>query len=214
MNDEMRELQARLEKATARRGAGQSDPDVETAALREGWLALGQVLENAEAGLEPSFEKKCREKTGTGSLPRAVSPTLPPDGSEPVSVSSRSRRVRLLPLLIAAAAVVLVAVTIAWQLRDVGDIDDGGPAPGEIAKTTQGPSVPKSKEPVVPSPKEKPAAVPSPAVEIAWDDSLDSEIASVGQAVMRVEQDWLTLADASIAVQYQLQQMAEEFREN
>jgi hypothetical protein len=214
VNDEMRELQARLEKATARPGDGQDDLDAETAALREGWLALGQVLDSAEAGLEPSFEKRCREKTETGSLPRADSSTLPPDGSEPVSVSARLSRVRLLPLLIAAAAVVLVAVTIAWQLRDTRYSESGVPAPGEIAKTTRKPSVPKSQEPGVPAPKDKPAAVPSSEVEIAWDDPLDSEIASVGQAVMRVEQDWNTLADASTAVQYQLQQMADEFGDN
>lgn len=213
MNDEMRALQARLEKATARGGAGGSDLDAETAALREGWLALGQIIENAEAGLDPSFALNRCEETGTGSLPRAVSPKLPLDDSEPVSVSSRRRRVRLLPLMIAAAAVLLVAVTVAWQLRNVGHTDDGDSTPNGIAKTTPEPSVPKPQDSVVPAPQEKPAAVPSPAVEIAWDDSLDSDIASAGQAVMRVEQEWNTLADASTAVQYQMQQMAEEFRD-
>jgi hypothetical protein len=209
VNDEMRELQARLERATSRGNVGSDALDAETAALREGWLALGQVLESAETGLASSFEKRCREKAGTGSLPAVVSPTLPPTGSEPVPISLRRRRAGLLPLLIAAAVIVLVAATIAWQSQFWPSPDGAGATPGPMAKTAERPT-PKPQEAVVPAPPEKPAAIPS-AVEIAWDDSLDSEIASVGRAVVRVDQEWHALADASSAVQYQLQQLSQEF---
>ena len=52
MNDETRELQHRLERATAAECLPQESLEPETASLREGWLALGQLIETAQPALD------------------------------------------------------------------------------------------------------------------------------------------------------------------
>lgn len=48
MNDELKELERRLERATSRRPAPGEELDREAFELRESWLALGQLLEGAQ----------------------------------------------------------------------------------------------------------------------------------------------------------------------
>ncbi len=110
MNDESNQLERRLEQATSRQLPAGTPLDSETSALREGWLALGQLLEAVEAVSGPATP-----------LP-AVPPRLP----------RRSRKA--LAVAAALAASLLVAGVLAWQLFPAKDSGEHatqvpGPAP-------------------------------------------------------------------------------------
>ena len=90
MSDELSELQRRLTAATARECPEHLLSDAETAALREGWLALGGLLEVAQ----PTLDEPVRLRQ-------------PPE-----------RRPHVRWRLAGAAAVaasVLLGITLAWQ---------------------------------------------------------------------------------------------------
>ena len=53
MTDGQRELERRLERATARQCPAEDSLEPETAALRAGWLALGELLEAAQPQADP-----------------------------------------------------------------------------------------------------------------------------------------------------------------
>ncbi len=89
MSDELNELHRRLTAATAPECPEHLLSDAETAALREGWLALGGLLEVAQ-------------------------PTL----DDPVRLrqpSERRLRVRWRLAAVATAALVLLGITLAWR---------------------------------------------------------------------------------------------------
>jgi hypothetical protein len=52
-DDDLEELKRRMEQATKRRGLADDSLDPETASLRAGWLALGDLLEAAQPRNEP-----------------------------------------------------------------------------------------------------------------------------------------------------------------
>ena len=56
MSDEFDNLRHQLERATAPEGRAEGPLDAETASLREGWLALGELLKAAEPPAEVPLE--------------------------------------------------------------------------------------------------------------------------------------------------------------
>ena len=56
-DDSTRELERCLEQATARHGPEEASLEPETAALRAGWLALGELLEAAQPQVEPPLPR-------------------------------------------------------------------------------------------------------------------------------------------------------------
>ncbi len=57
MNDESKRLQEILERATASGDQMPADLDAETSSLREGWLALGKLLEDAQVASGQSLDR-------------------------------------------------------------------------------------------------------------------------------------------------------------
>ena len=57
MNDETRKLEEMLERATAPGDQMPGDLDAETSSLREGWLALSKLLEDAQVGSEQPLNR-------------------------------------------------------------------------------------------------------------------------------------------------------------
>ena len=107
MNDEPSELERRLERATAPECPSDPPQDAETAALRDGWLALGQLLEAAQPSGEP-FQLR--------------------------SMPERTRRVGRWPVVAAAvAASLLLGVALAWKLVGGGAVDDVSRLDGAVA---------------------------------------------------------------------------------
>ena len=118
MTDDLKALERRLEQATARQCSGEDSLEPETAGLRAGWLALGELLEAAQPQVDPPL------------------PRLPPLRAQ--------RRRRRLPVAIAAlAASLLIAVTFAWHARWTKpaatplpqrlEVAQNGPKPGSSA---------------------------------------------------------------------------------
>ena len=91
MSEEQDKLRRRLERATAAGFTAAELPDAETASLREGWIALGQLLETAYPPTEQRLELP--------SLPQWKAPAW----WKPAAVA-------------ALAASLLVAATLAWSL--------------------------------------------------------------------------------------------------
>ena len=107
MSDELRELQRRLEQATAAEVPPDAELDAETRELRDGWLALGQLLETAH-----------------------------PDGETPIELPpmprrSPGRRWKLAAVAALAASLVVVA-TLAWMLSESGQRQKGRIASPEV----------------------------------------------------------------------------------
>ena len=188
MNDDLRKLERQLEQATAGRDAPRAALDPQTASLREAWLAFGQLLEAATSTPAAS--------------PGAMSWTPP-----------REHRRWLVPAALALAASLLVGLTVAWGVRGHGPFARPGGAAIEVASNggKEATPDPEATPPAV-SPADSPAD--SPAAELAWDDTLDSEIASAGRAVVSVRHDWLGLAEGSSAVRYGLRRLEEDLRDS
>ncbi len=180
MSDELNELQRRLEWATVPESPVDPPEDAETAALGEGWLALGQLLEAAEPWQEPFELRKHPERTR--------------------QVGWRS------VVAAAVAASLLIGVALAWKLT-------GGGAPGSEAKPSGAVAVNMGREGAVIVSPERTGPEP-PAEDLGWDDPLDQQIASVGQEVVRVQQDWYGGDDAFGPVYRGLEQMDEDLAES
>jgi hypothetical protein len=197
MTDELRQLEQRLEQATAQCSRSEAPLEPETAALREGWLAFGELLEAAQ---EVSQQR----------LPSPPAPTTswcPPQAGEGSSAASvlpqAGVRSRWLPItMVALAASVLIALVVAWHVGSMKPI--AIPSVPEIAKSHPAPPAPAGKQTPI-------AAV---EVEIAWDDSLDQKIEQTGWEVAQVQQDWLAAAAPSGLVQYQLEQVKKDIEDS
>jgi len=180
VSDELNKLQRRLERATAPEQPVDPPEDAETAALGEGWLALGQLLEAAEPWQEPFELRKQTERTR--------------------HVGWRS------VVAAATAASFLIGVALAWKLT-------GGGAPGSEARPSGTVAVNVQQEGgLIVSPER--TGSESPMADMGWDDPLDQQIASVGQEVVRVQQDWYGADDAFGPVYRGLEQMDEDLAES
>ena len=184
MSDELSKLERQLWQATAPDAATDAPLDDETALLREGWLAFGQLLEDARPSSDEPFE--LRPMPRRGSFAR-----------------------RKLVLAVAVAASLLVAATLAWQLG--GSWLPVGPLPAteQIARPNTEQPNSERRAPVVEEPQTELAAD-----ELKWDDSLDEQIVSIGREVVRVQQDWNGLGNAFSTVDYGLGQIEQDMEDN
>ena len=123
MNDRTHELERRLQQATAPEGPPDksmdtASMDAETASLREGWLAFGQLLEAAQPMSDAS----------------ALEELLPSPQAAPGKASSRWKA----SLAAALAASLVIGATLAWNLMSkradiaVEDTDNKTPQPAPI----------------------------------------------------------------------------------
>ncbi len=128
MSDDLRHLERQLEQATARAAPPDASLDPETASLREAWLALGQLLEAAQAESGPPAQ-----------------PWSPPRGRTWIRWTAA--------VAVAVAASLLIGVGI-WALRAPGPSSGPQPSPDDIAGTAA--PVPEAPTPE-PSPSALPA---------------------------------------------------------
>lgn len=189
MNQDQDKLLEILEQATAPRSESVGRVADETASLREGWLAFGQLL----AAAEP--------KTGR---PLEL-PSAPP----------AQRRGWHLAVVAAVAASLVIGVAMAWRLRGTdrpvgpSSVPDNVAVNDGSAKSVVLP-VPENRVVAVPSDKTTAPA----ARDLKWDDKLDDEIAQAGQEVIRMEQQWAYRGDTASFVQYGLEQVEEDVKKN
>jgi len=108
VSDELNKLRRRLEQATAAERPSGVPLDAETASLREGWLALGQLLEAAQPALGEPLKLR-----------------------EPVERTSRARWRRAG----AVAAALLIGVTSAWEWTRSGRHDGASSMPALSSRT-------------------------------------------------------------------------------
>lgn len=189
MNDEARELQRRLELATAAECPPDASLDTETASLdgeteslREGWLALGQLLEAAQPALDRPLK-----------LQRPA----------PKRASRWSKAA-------AMAASLVIGVTLAWSLIAKMAVDPTQPGreiavEGDDSKTQQPAPNDIEAEDIEPS---------DPSDELDWDDSLDDRIALVSQEIIRVQGDWYCLDDAFGPLRDGIDQIEQEIEDD
>ena len=126
MSDELNELERRLAAATAPECPAHLLSDAETAALREGWLALGELLEAAQ----PMLDQPVRLRQ-------------PPNRRVPVGWRLAGAA--------ALAASVLLGMTLAWQLTR-GSRGGGTSSPSEgLAVAAEEPNAPSEQPRTIPT---------------------------------------------------------------
>ena len=192
MNDETKRLREILERATAPGDEVPEDLDAETASLREGWLAFGRLLTEAQ--------------------PTAGEPW------EDWKVTPRpAQRRRFLGLAIAVAASLLIAagLTMAYRLRDGSS--GVQPNPPTIAQDDRVPAGIVEKTPeAIPQPEAEVrqnlqiAAVPD---ELKWDDSLDEQITAVAQATALAREGWYAQAGNVSAIERGLDEIKKDIQD-
>jgi len=192
VNDETKRLREILERATALGDEVPEDLDAETASLREGWLAFGRLLTEAQ--------------------PTAGEPW------ENWKVTPRpTQRRRFLGLAIAVAASLLIAagLTMAYRLRDGSS--GVQPNPPTIAQDDLAPAGIVEKTPdASPQPEAEVrqnlqiAAVPD---ELEWDDSLDEQITAVAQATALAREGWYAQAGNVSAIERGLDEIKKDIQD-
>lgn len=200
MNDESRRLQEMLERATEPGDEMPADLDAETAALREGWLALGKLLEDSPfASAEP--------------LDRWQATPRP----------APQRRRLGVAVAIAASLLIAAGLTLAYRLLDGSN--PGQPNAPTLARDDQSTTdslvdtpqavvqapIPQSLNPEPPSLNPEPRTL-TPGY-LAWDDSLDEEIAAVAQAAALVHDDWYAQAGGLSVIERGLDQIKQDIKD-
>jgi hypothetical protein len=158
--------------------------DPETAALAEGWQALGQLLAAAEVDFRP----------------------------EPLLRELRRRRFRERIWrggALLAAAVLLIGVGLAWYLNHSGALNE---RPNQPAAASSGlaksPDVsPTKANDALPAPNSVATTAATPA---GWDQSLDQQISEADESVQNAR----TLGDASDDLIDQLDKQLVSFRQD
>jgi hypothetical protein len=188
VNDETDKLRRQLEAATAPGDVPDEPLDAETESLRQGWHALGRLLEAAEG------------------------PLAEPGGRWRAPVAQRRPRWRPATLAaVAVAASLLVAVAVAWSLRSARSGNPPLPSPEQVA--SQKPAPPPTVGPDRTHAARQKRA-PSKAAELKWDDSLDQQLVSAGQELVRIQQQWYAQGGGIDYVRHGLNQMEEEFNDD
>jgi hypothetical protein len=185
MTDDLRELECRLEQATARHSPAEEALEPETAALRAGWLALGELLEAAQPQADPPLLPLPQPAVPRRSLPAVTIAVL--------------------------AASLLVAVTIAWSARGPQSTAMRLQSPSPRASHLADSGVTLSSSAAQQTPKTTTTQTLPAANELAtWDDSLDQQISAVATALASVQEDWHAPLGGSSAIEYQLQQIKKD----
>jgi hypothetical protein len=189
MNDkwENADLKRRLEQATSPRHCDDVRLDAQTAAWREDWLALGQLLDSSFPPAE------------------AMMPPMPSPWR------SSGRRLWLLGGAMAAiAAAVLVFLGVTRLGRDVDWIADA-PAP---ASGVDGPSAPgQAPSEARQSSSRLAARSELSKTELAWDDPLDDELTTLRQAVAAVRIEWHSPSDRTVGVGLGLAELEKDMKD-
>ncbi len=192
MNDEAERLQEMLERATAPGNEVPEDLDAETASLREGWLAFGKLLADAQP---------------TAGEPR-----------ENWKVTSRPvQRWRSLGLAIAVAASLLIAVGLAAVYRLWDGSSGTQPNPPTIARddSMSAGTVANAPESLAQPEAEVRQDLPIAAVpdELKWDDSLDEQITAVAQAAALASVDWYAQTGNLSAIERGLDEIKKDIQD-
>ncbi len=164
MNDEQARFHKSLERATAQGDDLPADLDAESAGLREGWLALGKLLNDAEAA--------------AGAPPEVWRISPPPE----------PRRWRIVAA-VALAASLLIAVGATIGVRML-NLSGSKPADEQLLAHSKAGS--DAVKPAVPQPNTPAAAnnqIANASDALDWSDSLDEQLTSVAQAAASVRYD-------------------------
>ena len=200
MNDDLGELQRRLEWATAPanmpdksadKSLGESPDAAQIASLREGWLALGQLLETAQPAPDEPLQLRCLQANRPA--PRATWRWWKVAG------------------ITAVAAALTIGVTLAWSLMRNRSVDPTQPG-REMVLESDG-SKTQQPDTGLATTVAKQTELPdmSDADALDWDDSLDDQIALVGRRIIEVQGNWYGLDDALSPVRDGIDQIEEEF---
>ena len=201
MSEETKKLEEQLEKATAPGDTIDASLDAETTSLREGWLALGQLIEAAQ--------------------PTSARPPLagPPELQYPAQPAPTPRRKlagpKTLAALAALAASLLVAALLTWSF--VGGLFVNGPQDQQIVQDQQNEAPAPATIEKVPAPvlvQDEQKSSDSAGDDLDWDAPLDGEIAAAGQEMLRIQSDWYASDDTSSAIYYRMQQMRQDLNDN
>lgn len=150
-------LADKLHRATARNLPADAELDAQTSALRDGWLALSQLLEAADAEQpEPLV-------------------TLP-------SPAVAAPHGKLWLVIAALAASLLLVAAGAWLVASQWSDNRGGGSSVAKSLPTKHPGAPN----VAPAPADV-AAQDTHNSELAWDDALDDRIADASEAARQVQ---------------------------
>jgi len=197
VNDEWDRLERQLERATAPECPAPDALDAETASLRDGWLALGELLRAVEPPVEPPLK------------------LIEPD--RPVR-----RIARTAAGIAVLAASLLVGLTVArtWIRADrPAELATRRDTPrSEIARADAEPPHTVAKPSATVAEPSTSDAEPPDAASLAdwggWDDPLDRQIASVAQEVVRIQQDWDRVDGAFGLLYVGMEQMAEDLEQS
>ena len=196
MNDEIRKLQHRLELATAADNSPDDPPDgspeaEQIASLREGWLALGQLLETAQPAPDEPLQLRCLQSRRPA--PRATSRWWKAVG------------------MAAVAASLAIGVALAWSLLRIRSVDPTQPG-REMVLDSNGSKTQQPDAGLATTATEQ-AELPdiSDADALDWDDSLDDQIALVGRRIIQAQGNWYGLDDELSPLREGIDRIKEEF---
>jgi hypothetical protein len=186
-----------LERATAPGDEMPADLDAETSSLREGWLAFGKLLQDAQlAEGQPCGNWK-------------VGPR-PAHRWQPL----------VLAVAIAASLLIAVGLTVAYRLQDGSN--GVQPNPPTIAQDHRSPAgaTEDAQEAIAQGSVGQPdtelrqqiqvAAVPD---ELKWDSSLDEQITAAAQAAALMHEDWYAQAGSLIAIERGLDEIKKDIQD-
>jgi hypothetical protein len=203
MNDDPIKLQRSLEQATSAEPLASGEMDRQIAALREAWLAFGQLLD-------------------------AAAPT-----SAPTIVPLRTPRpARRRPWVLAAAAALAASLLIAvasvlMSNRPVQPIAGGVAAKERPQPSPEGNNAISGQAAAKPAPKSAVAAdvqrEATPARQVrsapqtnqpSWDDDLDKQMAAAGKNLISLQQQWVQRSGGYEMAQFRLEQIQSDVKDN
>jgi hypothetical protein len=193
MSEDYDKLRRLLEQATDDEDAPADELDPEAASLREAWLGFGRLLDAAQP---PAYDSPLR----LGEW-QQVSP-LPLGEGQGVRAVLRRRRVHrwLVSTAALVAASLLIGIMVTWA-----------PPTTDRAKSAS-PAAPQTTAINVPSAtlvqQQRQAA--KTAAEPQWDDSLDEQIAQIGEQVATARENQLSATDDFASMQYRIEQFRQE----
>jgi hypothetical protein len=186
MND-IKKLEALLEKATTRGDLTETDLDAETASLRAGWLSLSELIAAAE--------------------PEAILPKYSPLSNIPQPQPTFPKRHHhIATVLVAMASAILVAVTIGVFTRNNDSLIDSTQKVATTANPDKTDVSTTKQLPVSTQPKDT-----ANDTELAWNDTLDQEMESTRLAI---SQSWNDQLAAASHVDYQIESFRKELEDS
>jgi len=205
VSDELTNLERRLEAATARDVPPEGPLDPEAAALREGWLALSQLLEAAEKQLGDCPDFRATTRSVVPEMGLSPSADESPSADKSPAAPPQRRRWRL-AAVVAMAVSLLVGVALAWHMLGQGRSGDQTASQDEPSTVLPGgDAVADARQPKTTAPTTPPSA---------WEDPLDERIDQARQAIVLLQQDWRGGGDGTDPVYDRLEQIRQEIGKN